>query len=54
MKFIIKENNLNEKNTEIVVSCGPAGKVIVKRFSHEGFLSIDTGHCWDEPLHGLE
>lgn len=54
MKFIIKENNLNEKNSEIVVSCGPAGKVIVKRFSYEGFLSIDTGHCWDEPLHGLE
>lgn len=54
IKEIIDRNNLNISNSEIVVSCGPAGKVIVKRFSHEGFLSIDTGHCWDEPLHGLE
>lgn len=54
IKKCIEHNNLDRLNTELVVSCGPAGKILVRYFSNSGFLCIDTGHCWDEPLLGLE
>lgn len=50
----IVSNSLNRLNTEIVVSAGPAGKVLVKNLSQDGLLCIDTGHCWDYPLIGME
>lgn len=38
-------------NTMVLVSAGPCAKVIVFRLKDLGVQIIDTGHCWDEPLH---
>lgn len=39
------------KKTIILISAGPCAKVLVNRLSDNGYWAIDTGHCWDEPLH---
>lgn len=54
IKNAIDNNGFDKSNLGIVISCGPAGKVLVRHFSNMGFLCVDTGHCWDEPLVGLE
>lgn len=47
---LIELHNLGKDEVQIVVSAGPAGKVLVYEFSEKGYQSIDAGHCWDEPL----
>lgn len=47
------ENNIYnyaDNETLVLISAGPAAKVIVKNLSNKGIWCIDTGHCWDEPL----
>lgn len=39
------------KDSLILLSIGPCAKVLVKRLADRGYWAIDTGHCWDEPLH---
>ena len=34
----------------ILISAGPCGKAMVYRLSKMGIRSIDTGHCFDDPL----
>lgn len=41
----------NEGSTMVLISAGPCGKVIVFRLKNVGVQVIDTGHCWDDPLH---
>ncbi|WP_370760516.1 GT-D fold domain-containing glycosyltransferase [Faecalibacillus intestinalis] len=48
MTFIL--NDLLKSNSIILISAGPAAKVLVYSLSKKGFLCIDTGHCWDDPL----
>ncbi len=50
IKRVIIENSLEREQVQLVVSAGPAGKVLVYRFSLEGYHCIDAGHCWDNPL----
>ena len=50
VKNIIDLNYYNEKETQILISAGPAGKVISFMLAEQGAWVIDTGHCWDEPL----
>ena len=35
---------------QVLISAGPAAKIIVRELSKEGIWAIDTGHCWDAPL----
>ena len=42
--------NEDRKNVIVLISAGPAGKILVKDLSRKGIFSIDTGHCWDNPL----
>ena len=51
---ILAKPEISKDNTELVISAGPAGKIIAYEFSRKGFLCIDTGHCWDNPLKGSE
>lgn len=37
----------------ILISAGPCAKVLVEELSTKGYWAIDTGHCWDEPLHEI-
>ena len=46
----ISLNDLSINTTQVVISAGPAGKVLVYRLSKAGYSCIDAGHCWDEPL----
>ena len=46
----IRTSNKSKSDVQIVISSGPTGKVLVHRFSMEGFHCIDAGHCWDDPL----
>lgn len=46
----ITDNSLSKDNVLLVISAGPAGKVIVYRYSNKGYHCIDAGHCWDDPL----
>ena len=48
----IEENRWNSRNVMLTISAGPAGKVLVYRFSKKGYWCIDAGHCWDDPLEG--
>ena len=41
---------LARTEVQIVVSAGPAGKVIAYYLSQAGYHCIDAGHCWDDPL----
>lgn len=42
--------NFKKEDVQFVISAGPAGKVLVYKFSKKGYQLIDAGHCWDEPL----
>lgn len=46
----LHEESLGHKDVQIVVSAGPAGKIIVFRMASKGYHCIDAGHCWDNPL----
>lgn len=48
LKYIYKYTN--QKDVIILVSAGPAGKILVSNLAQKGFIAIDTGHCWDNPL----
>lgn len=50
IKNLMTSYNLKKEEIQIVVSAGPAGKVLVYQFSKMGLHSIDAGHCWDDPL----
>lgn len=47
---IIENNRLDVKKTYVLISAGPTAKVIIFDLVQKGFICIDTGHCWDEPL----
>lgn len=49
----IKKNDWKNQDVMLVISAGPAGKVLVYRFSKMGYQGIDAGHCWDEPLENI-
>lgn len=46
----VRNNGLSTENVQIVLSAGPAGKVVAFRLSARGYHCIDAGHCWDDPL----
>lgn len=46
----IAGHQLNREDVQIVISAGPAGKVLVFHLSKAGYQCIDAGHCWDDPL----
>lgn len=46
----INKNKLNNKPYRILISAGPAAKVIVYKLSLMGIVAYDVGHIWDEPL----
>lgn len=50
IKKITNIKDYNKPNVQILVSAGPAGKVIVYNLANLGCWAIDTGHCWDDPL----
>ncbi len=39
-----------EEKVQILISAGPAGKILAYYFSNKGYHCVDAGHCWDEPL----
>ncbi|PHV70154.1 hypothetical protein CS063_11800 [Sporanaerobium hydrogeniformans] len=45
--------NLSNKKTCILISAGPCAKLLVKELAEKGYWAIDTGHCWDAPLHSI-
>lgn len=47
---IVQNKRLDKKNTYILISAGPAAKVITFDLVQKGLICLDTGHCWDEPL----
>lgn len=46
----IRAKNLSTGDVQIVLSAGPAGKVLCYYLSEAGYHCVDTGHCWDDPL----
>lgn len=46
----VNDRKFHKTDVQIVLSAGPAGKVIAHRLSKDGFHCIDAGHCWDDPL----
>lgn len=54
IRSLVTENNWRNEDVMILVSAGPAAKVLVYDLCTEGYHCIDTGHCWDEPLEGIE
>lgn len=40
----------NIKNYLVLVSAGPTAKVIAYKLSQNGIWTLDTGHCFDDPL----
>ena len=50
---IIKKRNWDKNDVMVVVSAGPAGKILVYRLCKKNIWGIDTGHCWDDPLEGM-
>lgn len=50
IKAVYAGNNLDVHKTVILLSAGPAAKVLVKRMSSQGYYLIDCGHAWDDPL----
>lgn len=47
---IISSNSLSTSSVQLVISAGPAGKVLVYKLAYMGYSCIDAGHCWDDPL----
>lgn len=35
----------------VLISAGPMAKILAKRLSDAEIWTVDTGHCWDAPLH---
>lgn len=56
--IILKVKNVINKHNKlhmmVLISAGPCGKIIVRRLSEYGIWAIDTGHCWDSPLHNWQ
>lgn len=46
---VFEKNNLDIKKTRVLISAGPAAKVIAYDLAQKGYICIDTGHCWDDP-----
>lgn len=46
----IRSTGLSTGDVQIVLSAGPAGKVLCYYLSDAGYHCVDTGHCWDDPL----
>lgn len=46
----IHMRGLTRVDVQVVLSAGPAGKVIAYNLSKAGYHCIDAGHCWDDPL----
>ena len=44
----------NKANTIVLISAGPAAKMIAYELSQNEIWCIDTGHCWDMPLEVIE
>lgn len=42
--------DLAGENSMVLISAGPAAKIMVMDLSERGIWCIDTGHCWDSPL----
>lgn len=40
-----------QENPIVLLSAGPAGKTLAFDLAKRGIWAIDTGHCWDDPLH---
>jgi ribosomal protein L7Ae-like RNA K-turn-binding protein len=40
----------DKKNTLVLISAGPSGKILTYKLSKLKIWAIDTGHCWDDPL----
>lgn len=40
----------DKENTIVLISAGPAAKILVPLLSEKNIWAIDTGHCWDFPL----
>lgn len=49
----ILNKNIGEKSV-VLVSAGPCAKAICYRLSKLGIYSVDTGHCWDQPLYEIK
>ena len=45
VKIASKKNDLL-----VLISAGPCGKYLVYELALKGIWTIDTGHCWDNPL----
>lgn len=41
----------DEAQPIVLISAGPCAKAVVFRLRNKGVPIIDTGHCWDDPLH---
>mgnify|MGYP002520784501 CR=1 FL=1 len=48
IKKVLAINNINDYI--VLVSAGPAAKVIAYELSKRGIWTVDTGHCFDDPL----
>ena len=49
----IKKYHWDKKDVMLVVSAGPAGKILIYRLCKKNIWGIDAGHCWDDPLEGV-
>lgn len=47
---VFGKDQITKENSVILISAGPAGKVIAFDFCLKGYWCIDVGHCWDDPL----
>lgn len=50
IESVIDNNNFSPIDVQLVISAGPAGKILVYYFANKGYFCIDAGHCWDKPL----
>lgn len=39
------------ENPLVLISAGPCSKYLVYKLAVQNIWAIDTGHCWDNPLH---
>lgn len=49
LNSILKE--IKNDKTMVLISAGPCAKYLVYELTKKGIWAIDTGHCWDSPLH---
>lgn len=50
IKKIEQIPQFNGSHTQILISAGPAAKILTYKLLEKGCWAIDTGHCWDDPL----